>query len=263
MRGSSRTATSGRRIWCLGPATCVLLATAAGWWVAAGGAGAVSQPDRDEVADIYRRDCAVCHGADGQGSSRGPDLAGSGLALIDYTIRTGRMPIDEPDDDVRRSEPEYDPATIDALVAYVGELQDGAVAEGPGLPEIDLAAGDVATGGQVWRQECAACHAWSGTGGALLHRSAPDVRQATPREVAASVRSGPFEMPQFGEAAITQEELDSLVVFVEEELRAPEDPGGWPIGHFGPVAEGGIALVGGVGVLAVVTRLLGTGRERR
>lgn len=241
----------------------MLVAIAAGWWAGAGGTTGARQPEPEEAADIYRRDCAVCHGADGQGTSRGPDLSGSGLALIDYTLRTGRMPIDQPDDEIRRSDPEYDAATVDSLVAYVGSLRDGAVADGPAVPEIDVAAGDVATGGEVWRRECAACHAWSGTGGALLHQAAPDVRQATPREVAASVRSGPFEMPRFGEAAVTQEELDSLVAFVEEELRQPEDPGGWSIGHFGPVAEGGIALVGGVGVLAVVARLLGTGREGR
>lgn len=255
---------------------CVLLVAFGGGWLLAAGSSSsttadgevgrgelVGQVDAGRVADIYRRDCAVCHGADGQGSSSAPDLAGSGLALVEYMLSTGRMPIDDPDEQLSRSEPAYDRETIDALVAYLGELQDGAVADGPEIPEIDLAAGDVAAGGEIWRQECAACHAWSGVGGAMLRRSVPGVREATPAEMAAAVRSGPLEMPRYGEVTITREELDNLAAFFEEELKEPDDTGGWSLGHVGPVTEGAIALALGLGVLGVAARVIGAGREHR
>lgn len=227
------------------------------------GAQPASQVGSESTADLYRRDCAVCHGADGRGGSRGPDLAGSGPALVEYMLSTGRMPIDDPEDQLSRSQPDYDRETIDALVTYVGELQDGAVSDGPETPELDVAAGDVATGGEIWRQECAACHAWSGVGGAMLRRSAPSVREATPSEMAAAVRSGPVEMPRYGEVTISDEELDSLAAFFEQELKEPDDTGGWSLGHVGPITEGAIALAVGLGVLGVVARAMGSGREHR
>lgn len=210
---------------------------------------------------MYRRDCAVCHGSDASGTERGPDLAGAGPALVDYMVRTGRMPIDEPGDEIERSAPDYDEATIEALVAYTGSLQDGAVADGPPIPDVDAAAGDVAVGGASWRLNCAACHQWSGGGGAMLDRSAPDVRRASPVELAEAVRAGPLAMPSFGPSAVTDRELDGLAAYLEQELESPEDPGGWSIGHVGPVAEGAVAVFGGVAVLAVAARLLGEGRE--
>lgn len=225
--------------------------------------GAPGQSDGNAAAETYRRDCAVCHGAEGEGTPRGPDLAGSGTALIDYVLRTGRMPIEEPDEDVARDEPAYDEATIRALVDYTAGLQDGAVGDGPPIPDVDLARGDVAVGGEMWRRQCAACHAWSGTGGAMLSRSVPGVREATPVELGEAVRAGPLEMPRFGSDVLSPHELDSLAAFVDQELRRAEDPGGWSLGHIGPVAEGGIALVAGVGLLMVVARLIGAGKEHR
>ena len=86
-------------------------------------------------------------------------------------------------------------------------------------------------------------------------------KEANNEELAEAVRAGPFAMPSFGPSAVTDDELDSLATFLEEELKEPEDPGGWSIGHVGPVAEGAVALAGGLGALAVVARLLGTGRD--
>jgi ubiquinol-cytochrome c reductase cytochrome c subunit len=247
---------------------CVVIAVAfAGWSSAARADDGAAEPpaaaDQAQVGigEVYRRDCAVCHGADAEGTDRGPTLRDDGLALVDYMLRTGRMPIDDPDDEIERREPAYDPSTIDALVAYVGRLQGGAVADGPPIPSVDPAAGDVAVGGEVWRLNCAPCHQWSGGGGALLDRSAPGVRSATPLEMAEAVRSGPLAMPAFGQAAVDDDQLNGLAAFFQDELDMPDDPGGWSLGHVGPVAEGGIALVG-AGLLMVISRLLGTGRKR-
>ena len=49
----------------------------------------------------------------------GSDVAGSGGRSGGLPAVTGRMPLPSPDAESLRRAPEYDPATIDALVAYV------------------------------------------------------------------------------------------------------------------------------------------------
>jgi ubiquinol-cytochrome c reductase cytochrome c subunit len=218
-------------------------------------------PGQDAAREIWLRDCAVCHATDGRGTDRGPDLAETGTAALDYVLRTGRMPIDDPDDAVERGPAAYDTDTIDALVAYAAGLDGGLVGAGPEIPHVDVAAGDVAAGGEIWRGQCAACHRWSGDGGALSGDIAPDVRPATSRELGDAVRSGPFAMPRFGQAALSDQDLNDLAAFVADEIDRPDDRGGWAIGHIGPVAEGAIGMVVGLGGLVLVTRALGT-RER-
>jgi ubiquinol-cytochrome c reductase cytochrome c subunit len=151
---------------------------------------------------------------------------------------------------LRRHAPAYDPDTVDALVAFVGRL----VADpGPRIP--DVAPGDVAKGGEVFRENCAACHAWSGGGGALLHREAPPIQASTPVQTAEVVRVGSGQMPAFGQAALTKEQLDDLVSYVEY-LDDPRDRGGQSLHHLGPVAEGAMSLVA-LGVVLLLCRWIG------
>jgi ubiquinol-cytochrome c reductase cytochrome c subunit len=247
--------------WYGGPCLCLALAV---FGLLVGrptpGAGSPSGQPAD-VADVYRRDCATCHGPEAAGTERGPDLAGSGLGLVDFMVRTGRMPIADPDDRPRRGPPAYDDRTSAALVAYVGGLQGGAVAAGPPIPSVEVDGADVPNGASVWRLNCAACHQWSGNGGALSDQAAPDVRHATATEIAEVVRSGPGSMPSFGTSAVDRGDLDDLAAYMTGDLDHPSDPGGWSLGHVGPVAEGAMALVAGLGLLAVVCRLLGEGRD--
>lgn len=206
------------------------------------------------VSDVYRRDCATCHGSDARGTDLGPDLRGSGTALLDYMLTTGRMPIASPDAPVERSAPAYDDATTRALVEYVDRLAGG---DGPAVPTVDLARGDLAEGGTLFRLNCAACHAWSGGGGALFAREAPSLHESTPTQIAEAVRSGPLNMPSFGTDALSDRQVDSVVRYVRY-LDAPEDRGGWSLWHLGPLAEGAVAIFLGLGALVVVLRWIGT-----
>src|SRR5947208_16079552 len=88
-----------------------------------------SQPPGADVKAVYLADCAICHGADGHGTNRGPTLVGVGRASLDYYLTTGRMPITnparelgDPDQVVRRRTPFYPPGTITALEDYVEGL---------------------------------------------------------------------------------------------------------------------------------------------
>ena len=211
---------------------------------------------------VYLRDCAQCHGARGRGTEYGIDLWHAGSALIDFELSTGRMPVPyaagEPkpgrSQQQPRRTPRYDPATIRALVEYVTNLTGD---RGAPIPAVDVQAGNLAEGGTLYRQQCAACHAWSGNGGALLHRAAPSTHPATALQVAEAVRGGPGNMPRFGEAALTQAQLDSVVRYVRY-LDKPDDRGGSPLWHLGPFAEGAVAIIVGLGVLVLAVRWIGT-----
>jgi ubiquinol-cytochrome c reductase cytochrome c subunit len=222
------------------------------------------------AAQIYRADCAVCHGADASGTERGPTLVGAGRASIDYELSTGRMPLvpagrteepgravqplrrklGDPTATARRHEPAYDTSTIGALVDYIDSLAGGS---GPDIPVV--ASGDAASGGELFRLQCAACHAWAGDGGALLHREAPPLHDATPVQIAEAVRVGPGQMPAFGSAALTAAQLDDVVSYVRY-LDHPRDRGGFALGHLGPVAEGAVALAA-IGALLLFVRWIG------
>ncbi|HMC68085.1 MAG TPA: cytochrome c, partial [Mycobacteriales bacterium] len=186
---------------------------------------------------------------------RGPSLHGVGKASIDYMVSTGRMPISEPFQRTERRTPRYSGDDERALVDYAAGLAGG----GPDIPLVDVGDADVARGGELFREQCAACHAWSGSGGALLQREAPGLTAATPTQTAEAIRTGPGSMPVFGPAALDDSALNDTVAFVDS-LKRTDDRGGLPIGHVGPVSEGAIAIAGALGLLLLAARWIGTDR---
>jgi ubiquinol-cytochrome c reductase cytochrome c subunit len=64
-------------------------------------------------------------------------------------------------------------------------------------------------------------------------------------------------MPVFDESTIDQHALNSLVRYVEY-LRAPDNRGGAGLGGIGPLVEGFVALAGGLVLIVLVTRTIGT-----
>jgi ubiquinol-cytochrome c reductase cytochrome c subunit len=209
---------------------------------------------RGDIQALYLKDCGVCHGSDGRGTRQGPSLVGSGAAAVDFQISTGRMPLPSPHAESVRRTPKYRHETIRELVAYVQSITGGG---GPPIPDVHPRAGNVARGGELFRQQCAACHSWSGEGGALTDRKAPKVQPATPTQIAEAVRTGPTNMPRFGPAAIADDQLNSLVAYTLY-LDNPRDRGGEPLWHLGPLAEGAAAGILGLGGLLLASRWIGT-----
>jgi ubiquinol-cytochrome c reductase cytochrome c subunit len=203
---------------------------------------------------LYQRSCASCHGNDGEGTFRGPALIGVGAASADFWLRSGRMPLREPDQRPQRGEPAFNEAEIRQLVDYVARLGDG-----PAIPDVDLAGADLARGGDLYRVNCAACHNWDGKGGALVGReNAPPLRPVPDRQVAEAVRTGPGTMPRFTQAQLSDEDLNNVVAYVGY-LRTPRDAGGYGLAHWGPSTETVAGFVA-VGLLVWMTAWLG---ERR
>ena len=190
----------------------------------------------EDVRQIYLRDCATCHAPDARGTSRGPTLEGQGPAGVDFMLTTGRMPLLNPKEPMRRQTPKYGPDVIKGLVTYITGLVPG----GPAIPTIT--GGDLADGGSIYRQQCAACHQAAGVGGALLGREeSPSLDQSTPVQIAEAVRTGPGTMPVFGPSAVEDARLASLVRYVRA-LHDPADPGGQSLWHLGPIPEGAVAI---------------------
>lgn len=141
---------------------------------------------------LYLRDCAWCHAPNGEGTARGIDITEVGPASVQYTLTTGRMPIDHPRDAVRRSRPAYTDREIVAIVEHTRRFGSG-----PEIPPLEPSVG-VAQGGELYRLHCAACHGSTGIGGAQsFGRVAPPVLDATAEEVAAVIVAGPGGMPSF------------------------------------------------------------------
>jgi ubiquinol-cytochrome c reductase cytochrome c subunit len=232
-------------------APLLLLVLATPWLAADRPAGAQGGPEA-EAEQTYLADCASCHGAEGRGTNRGPTLVGVGRASTFYYLSTGRMPIEEPDARITRSKPAYPPELVEALVEYVDEVAGG----GPDVPPVSLESADVARGGRLYRAQCASCHTTAGAGGALLRQEAPSVYPPTPAETAAAIRVGPGTMPAFAETALSDEELNDVVAYVDY-LANPQDRGGLSLWHVGPLIEGLVGWVVGLGLLVLLALWIG------
>jgi len=235
---------------------------AIGWPLAGDGDARAASLRQVASADsgraIYLQSCAACHGQQGQGTVDGPSLQSSGAAAADFMLRTGRMPLNRPGDPTRRRPPAFDDATIQALVAYVATLGTG-----PAIPNVVTSGADVSKGRMLYTANCAACHGPSGGGDAIGGGvSAPSLAESDPRTVAEAMRVGPGAMPVFNESAISDAEVADIAAYLEYLRRTPA-PGGAQPPLVGPVAEGFVAVVIGLGLLLVVVRWVEPGPEAR
>jgi ubiquinol-cytochrome c reductase cytochrome c subunit len=224
-------------------------------WIGAR-AGAQSAPGGTTEGagrELYLTGCSSCHGPDGRGTDRGPTLVGVGAAAADFYLSTGRMPLDEPRNQAVRKPPAYGRAEIDQLVAYVASLGPG-----PEIPKVHPEEGDLPTGYELYANNCAPCHSSAGAGGAVGRGIiAPNLQRSKPTQVAEAIRIGPGVMPVFGPEALDDHQVASVVRYVEY-LQDPEDQGGLGLGHLGPLPEGFVAWLVGLGLMLVVIRWMGT-----
>ncbi len=194
---------------------------------------------------LYLNTCATCHGMDGSGGI-GPPLVGVGPAAFDFFLRTGRMPLSAPGQPSFRQGTVLSEAQIEALVAYGTSLGTG----GPAIPQLATDA-NLPDGYQLFINNCAQCHGATGSGGSIGQGVfAPSLRGRPPQIVAEAVLVGPGAMPQFNWDA---QQLTDVAAYVEQ-LSSGPSPGGLALGGYGPVAEGLVAVVIGLGLIVLVVR---------
>ncbi|MBV8724883.1 MAG: c-type cytochrome [Candidatus Eremiobacteraeota bacterium] len=214
----------------------------------------------DEGALLYAARCSSCHGDRGQGSESAPPLAGKSATDVRFMLGTGRMPAAAAGINEIHRRPAFTPRQIEELVRYVGSFASGSTQ--PAAPRI--VRGNVARGRELFTANCAACHGVTGDGASVGYGNvAPSLHDSTPQQVAEAVRVGPGVMPQFGSDVLSDRDLSDVVAYVgfiqhAPPQRNPGDAGGISLHHVGPVAEGFVAWLFGLGALVLFIRKIGT-----
>lgn len=225
--------------------------------LAPSGSAAGSAASNEQIGmgrELYLAGCSSCHGLQGEGGNQAPSLIGVGEAAVNFQLSTGRMPLAKPEAQTERHTPKYTQTQIDQIAAYIGSL-----APGPQVPNANTLTNgaNIAEGGTLFRTNCAQCHQAAGQGGALSYgKHAPNLGEATPTQIFEAVRTGPESMPVFGEGQLSDKQVASIIKYVNF-VTDPKDPSNG-IGHYGPVPEGLVAIIIGLGGLVIATLWIGT-----
>lgn len=224
-----------------------------------------------EGKDLYDVACITCHGENLQGvKDRGPSLIGVGEGSVYFQVNSGRMPMMSNEAQAERKPARYGERQALALAAYVSANgggpdlvynDDGSIAmeslRGKNFDgQIDPA--DVARGSELFRQNCASCHNFTGRGGALSSgKYAPVLDPANEQEIYQAMLTGPQNMPKFSDRQLSPDEKKDIIAFVKSAKETPS-PGGWSLGGIGPVAEGFFMWFVGIVVLIAAAIWIGT-----
>lgn len=179
---------------------------------------------------LYSQHCARCHGASGNGGpmeqyeGRAPALRPEvnpavTAAYLDLVMATGRMPPAASPYDNRTRNVVFDDQDRADIIAWMRAEFD---------VEGDLPAageGNAARGQAVWNANCGHCHGAAGAGGvAGAGAWTPSVSDQSAEVIAEAIRVGPFQMPQFGDTQISDEEINDVVAFMDEVAEEPRTP---------------------------------------
>lgn len=203
---------------------------------------------------LFLSNCATCHGLDAAGGDGGPSLVGVGAAAVDFQVGTGRMPLANPGIQAERGTPQFDSKETSQLSAYVASL-----GEGPAVPPSSLTSGggDIAKGGELFRVNCAMCHNFAGSGGALTRgKFAPNLMDVSGKHMYEAMLTGPQSMPVFNNSNLTTQDKKDIISFLQN-VKTESSPGGWSMGNLGPVPEGLFAWTIGIGMLILIAVWLG------
>jgi ubiquinol-cytochrome c reductase cytochrome c subunit len=202
--------------------------------------------------ELFLQGCSTCHGLNLQGGAGGPTLVGVGASAVVFQVESGRMPLANASVQADRKKRQYSIAQIDQLAAYI-QANGG----GPQLPSGSLTDGDLQMGGQLFRTNCSSCHNFAGAGGALTYgKYAPRLEPASARVIYTAMQSGPESMPRFSDGQLSVQEKKAITYYVRYITRAAQ-PGGSSLGKFGPVPEGLVIWLVGIGALVITTLWIG------
>jgi ubiquinol-cytochrome c reductase cytochrome c subunit len=204
---------------------------------------------------LFSANCSSCHGPEALGTVRGPNLQGLGSGTVDFWVSTGRMPLADSSVQATRKPPRFNRLQTLEISAWVQSLTPG---EGVQVPVVNTTNADLEAGSQLFTLNCAACHTITGAGDALMDGAyAPSLHLATNTQIVEAIRSGPGNMPHFGPGDITNTEARDVSAYVTGVIQHPANPGGEGLGGIGPVGEGFVGLLLGVGVLMLVCFWIG------
>lgn len=228
------------------------------------GPAASSEEQIAQGRELFLVSCSFCHGQNGEGlrtqqgdgdeTQFGPTLVGVGAAAVDFQVSTGRMPMSRPGAQAPRKPVAFSDDEIAALAAYVASLGPG-----PAIPdESDYSLEGmsdeerqqaITNGGQIFLTNCTACHNFEGSGGAMPRGgAAPQIRGVEPRLIYEAMLTGPGQMDSFSNGNLSPEEKRDVIAYLGSMEDMP-NYGGFGLGGLGPVVEGMVAWVFGIGLL--------------
>ncbi|MGZ4596871.1 MAG: cytochrome bc1 complex diheme cytochrome c subunit [Actinomycetes bacterium] len=210
-------------------------------------ASGVSGASVQDGRQLFLKNCSSCHGLHAEGSSDGPSLIGVGAASVDFQVGTGRMPAAQDGPQIQRKRVEFTPQEVSDLAAYVASLGPGPAI--PDAAELDLSGADAARGGAIYRTNCSMCHNFAGKGGALSQgKYAASLDGVTPRHMWEAMLTGPQSMPVFGNGTMTPQDKKDIIKYLKI-TEKQSSPGGLALGKVGPVSEGAVGWLVGLGAL--------------
>ena len=215
---------------------------------------------------LYETSCITCHGANLQGvNDRGPSLIGVGEAAVYFQVSTGRMPMAANGPQAKRKPAKFEADEVDSLGAYIqangggpeAPKESGAALRGTDETGVNQPSGAVARGSELFRQNCASCHNFTGKGGALSSgKWAPSLVPPNEKQIYTAMLTGPQNMPKFSDRQLTPDEKKDIISYIKTATEVRQ-PGGYGLGGFGPATEGLAAFV--IGMVAVVGAALWIG----
>ena len=132
------------------------------------------------------------------------------------------MPATNPGAQIPRKKPVFNEEQTRQIAAYITSLGGGPAI--PSADQVDPAHGDSALGGELFRANCAQCHNFAGSGGALTGgKYAPPLDKATPTQIYEAMITGPQAMPVFNDTTVTPEQKRAIIAYVTQ-TRARAQP---------------------------------------
>ncbi|WP_413320231.1 cytochrome c [Agrococcus sp. 1P02AA] len=219
-----------------------------------GGAAHAQALTMQDGAELFRANCASCHGLNAEGTENGTSLIGVGAASVNFQVMTGRMPMAFQGPQALQRDPQFTQEQSDAMGDWIASL-----APGPDRPDqewLDTAQVDdegVANGGVLFRINCAMCHNLAGAGGALTEgKFAPHLRDIDAAHIYEAMLTGPQNMPVFNDNNIAPEQKREIIAYLHY-LDENPSVGGFDLGALGPVSEGLFIWIFGLGGIVAVT----------
>ena len=221
------------------------------------GAQAAQTTAQDDIANgraLFEATCSSCHGLDAQGTDQAPSLIGAGSAAVYFQMSTGRMPAKEVGAENERKPTLFTEQEILDIGEYIQSIGGGPQVPTPA--QVSTEGADTALGSQLFSANCAQCLGFAGAGGALTYgKDAPALTQSTPTQIYTAMLTGPEAMPVFSDGTIPPDAKRDIIAYIET-TRTEANPGGFSLGRTGPITEGLVIFLGGMGFLVLIAMWL-------
>jgi ubiquinol-cytochrome c reductase cytochrome c subunit len=209
-----------------------------------------AQQDTTAGQKLFQANCSSCHGLEAQGTTQAPSLIGAGAAAVDFQVSTGRMPAKEVGAENGRGPVKFTAQQIYQIADYIASLGGGPAI--PDAQQVATSGTNTALGSQLFQANCAQCHGFAGDSGALTYgKYAPALTAATPTQIYEAMLTGPEAMPVFADGALSPSAKRDMIAYIVE-TRTEPNPGGFSLGRTGPVTEGLVIWLGGLGFLVII-----------